>query len=209
MFPAADVIRVLAVALVLCAPWFGLNADAGRSLDRIQAVAADLAPFPHGLVHEQIANHFNYHGDLEGETRHLAQASQICPGNLRFSVAYAGNLLKQSRQRRRPRRSRRDSHARPGLRPGPEARYHRPADTEGFPGRPGSGASLAGTPRPGRGIGAGSRRHRQGAGIERRGHRRLPPVAGRGTPRSGACCGRSPSSTTSIGATEKRNRSSA
>ena len=179
LFSAAEVIRVLVVALVLCAPWFGLNADAGRSLDRIQAVSTDLAPFPHGLVHEQLANHLRYHDDVTGEAHHLAQASRICPGNPRFSMAYAGHLLKQG-HRTEGLAVLDDILARdPDYVPGVEARRHRPTDSRGLRRRLDSGPSSAGTPGPGRGIGAGSRRHRQGAGVERRGHRRLPPVPGR------------------------------
>jgi len=92
---AGAVGRTVAVALVLVVPWLVLNATADRSLVRLEAVAADLSPYPRGLLHEQMAYYHQTTGNQDEVARHYRRAGEVCPANLRFHAIYGTYLLNQ------------------------------------------------------------------------------------------------------------------
>jgi len=85
--------RLVGVALILSVPWFALNANGERSLARLEAVAADLAPYPHGLLHEQFAYHHQVAGNQSEVIRHYRRSGEVCPGNPRFHAIYGTYML--------------------------------------------------------------------------------------------------------------------
>lgn len=84
---------VVAVALVLAIPWWGLNASPDRALARLEAVAEDLSPYPRGLIHEQMAYYHQAEGNEEETARNYRRSGEVCPGNPRFSAIYGTYML--------------------------------------------------------------------------------------------------------------------
>ena len=85
--------RLAGVALILAVPWFALNASGDRSLSRLESVAADLAPYPRGLLHEQFAYHHQMAGNRTEVIRHYRKSGEVCPGNPRFHAIYGTYML--------------------------------------------------------------------------------------------------------------------
>lgn len=84
---------ILAVSVALAVPWFALNASPQRSLARLEAVSADLAPYPLGLLHEQLAYHHQMAGNQDEVIRHYRRCGEVCPGHPRFHAIYGTYLL--------------------------------------------------------------------------------------------------------------------
>ncbi len=85
--------RLVIVAFVLVIPWLAVNASAGRALNRLEAVGGDLAPYPQGLLHEQMAYYHQTTGEKEEVTRHYRRAGEVCPANPRFHAIYGTHVL--------------------------------------------------------------------------------------------------------------------
>jgi len=86
---------VVAVALALVIPWWGLNAGPDRALARLESVAEDLSPYPRGLIHEQMAYFHQAEGNEDETARNYRRSGEVCPGNPRFSAIYGTYMLNQ------------------------------------------------------------------------------------------------------------------
>jgi hypothetical protein len=85
--------RLVIVAVALAVPWFALNASPERSLARLEAVSEDQAPYPRGLLHEQLAYHHEMAGNRDEVIRHYRRSGEVCPGNPRFHAIYGTYML--------------------------------------------------------------------------------------------------------------------
>ncbi len=80
---------VAAVALVLCLPWFWLNAGDERSVQRFSDVIGDLPGHARAYAHEEIAKYHRDRGDFQAALEEYTTATRIFPGNARFHTALA------------------------------------------------------------------------------------------------------------------------
>lgn len=87
---------VLGTALALSTPWFLVNADPARAVARVDAVTADVAPYPRGLLQEQIAHLLLAQGDQDGALQHFRRAGEVCPNNPRFHSLLGTFLLNRN-----------------------------------------------------------------------------------------------------------------
>jgi tetratricopeptide (TPR) repeat protein len=84
---------LMGVAVILAVPWFAINANEARSLNRLENVAADLAPYPRGLLHEQFAYHHQLAGNQAEVIRHYRKCGEVCPNHPRFHAIYGTYML--------------------------------------------------------------------------------------------------------------------
>ncbi|MBD3869685.1 MAG: hypothetical protein IFK94_16320 [Acidobacteria bacterium] len=94
VIPAA-VGGIVGIAVILAVPWFALNSDEDRSLTRLENVAADLAPYPRGLLHEQFAYHHQMADNRAEVIRHYRKCGEVCPNHPRFHAIYGTYMLNQ------------------------------------------------------------------------------------------------------------------